>query len=74
MSVSDAIIHPLKDCEESSFSSLILFSSQVRDSVMTRVSLSWSQDNEVTIAGLGMLPRLGLHRADLQVRIQQQHL
>lgn len=34
---------------------------------MTRVSLSWSQDNEVTIAGLGMLPRLGLTRKDLQV-------
>ena len=39
---------------------------QVRDSVMTRVSLSWSQDNEVTIAGLGMLARLGLTRKDLQ--------
>ena len=34
---------------------------------MTRVSLSWSQDNEVTIAGLGMLSRLGLTRKDLQV-------
>ena len=40
---------------------------QVRDSVMTRVSLNWSQDNEVTIAGLGMLTRLGLTRKDLQV-------
>ena len=40
---------------------------QVRDSVMTRVSLSWSQDNEVTIAGLGMLNRLGLTKKDLQV-------
>ena len=34
---------------------------------MTRVSLSWSQDNEVTIAGLGMLTRLGLTKKDLQV-------
>ena len=42
---------------------------QVRDSVMTRVSLSWSQDNEVTIAGLGMLARLGLTRKDLQVNL-----
>ena len=42
---------------------------QVRDSVMTRVSLSWSQDNEVTIAGMGMLARLGLTRKDLQVNL-----
>ena len=42
---------------------------QVRDSVMTRVSLSWSQDNEVTIAGLGMLNRLGLTKKDLQVTV-----
>ena len=45
----------------------LVFPCQVRDSVMTRVSLSWSQDNEVTIAGLGMLTRLGLTRKDLQV-------
>ena len=37
--------------------------------MMTRVSLSWSQDNEVTIAGLGMLARLGLTRKDLQVNL-----
>ena len=49
--------------------SLIVICCQVRDSVMTRVSLSWSQDNEVTIAGLGMLSRLGLTRKDLQVYI-----
>ena len=44
---------------------------QVRDSVMTRVSLNWSQYNEVTIAGLGMLTRLGLTRKDLQVFAQK---
>ena len=37
--------------------------------MMTRVSLSWSQDNEVTIASLGMLARLGLTRKDLQVNL-----
>ena len=44
---------------------------QGRDSVMTRGSLNWSQDNEVTIAGLGMLTRLGLTRKDLQVFAQK---
>ena len=51
---------------------LILFSDpnmfQVRDGVMTRVTMNRSEDNEITIAGGNMMNRLGLTRKDLQVR------
>ena len=42
---------------------------QVREGVVTRIGVSKTDDNNVTIAGLAVMDKLGLTKADLQVNI-----